>query len=245
MRAEDETARLSPSQEEAAAAGIKTLVPIAGGKTLLDFILERLAEAGFTDICLVIGEEHDAIRRFCKSRPYRISFAVQSRPLGTSDAVLAAEKFVGDEMFLAINSDNLYPASSLRALRERGVQGLIAFDHRSMVAHSNIPEERISRFADVLLDEGGYLAEIREKPEHPRKEGFVSMNAWLFSPRIFEACRAIGPSPRGEYEITAAVAYAMESMDEAFLALTSYEGVLDLSSRADIDTVAEFVKGSR
>ena len=241
MRAEDSAVSLDSDQEAAASAGLKTLVPIADGKTLLDFIFENLVAAGFTKICMVIGEEHDVIRNFCASKPYDITFAIQKDPLGTADAVLAAEEFAGGDLFLVINSDNLYPTESLRRLREAGEQGLVAFDHRSMVDHSNIPEERISKFADVVIGEGGLLKEIVEKPEHPREDGFVSMNTWLFSPRIFEACRAIGPSPRGEYEITAAVAYAIDELGEKFHAVRSYEGVLDLSSRADIDGVAKIL----
>ncbi len=245
MRVEDAAVSLDPEQEAAASAGLKTLVPIADGKTLLDFIFENLIASGFTKICMVIGEEHDVIRNFCGSKPYDISFAIQKEPLGTADAVLAAEEFAGDDLFLVINSDNLYPVESLRRLREAGVQGLVAFDHGSRVEHSNIPEERISKFADVVIGVDGSLKEIVEKPEHPREDGFVSMNTWLFSPRIFEACRAIGPSPRGEYEITAAVAFAIDQLGERFNTVRSYEGVLDLSSRADIGAVAGFLKGSR
>lgn len=244
MRAEDSAVSLDSAQEAAASAGLKTLVPIADGKTLLDFIFENLDAAGFTKICMVIGEEHDLIRKFCATRPYEISFAIQQRPLGTADAVLAAEEFAGGDMFLVINSDNLYPTESLRRLRESGAQGLVAFDHRSMVEHSNIPEERISKFADVMIGDDGFLKEIVEKPENPREDGFVSMNTWLFSPRIFEACRAIGPSPRGEFEITAAVAYAIDRLGENFHAVPSYEGVLDLSSRADIDSIVRYLASS-
>src|SRR5215218_8576507 len=106
MRAETGIAHLNAAQAKIADSGIKTLMPIANGKTLLDFIFERLSQAGFTKICLVIGNEHQSIGDFCAAKPDRISFAVQEKPLGTADAVLAAENFVKDDLFLSVNSDN-------------------------------------------------------------------------------------------------------------------------------------------
>ena len=49
----------------------------------------------------------------------------------------------------------------------------------------------------------------------PRPLG-VSMNCWRFGPAIFEACRSIRPSPRGELEITDAVQYATDRLGERF-----------------------------
>lgn len=36
----------------------------------------------------------------------RISYAVQAKPLGTANAVLAAEEFAGEDRVLVLNSDN-------------------------------------------------------------------------------------------------------------------------------------------
>jgi dTDP-glucose pyrophosphorylase len=65
------------------------------------------------------------------------------------------------------------------------------------------------------------------------------MNAWLFSPNIFEACREINLSPRGEFELTDAVNFAIEHLGEKFKVVFSNEGVLDLSSRADVEKLSE------
>ena len=66
MRAEDSNSKLDWQQNEIAKLGIKTLMPIIGEKTLLDFIFENLSRAGFSEFCLVIGQEHQAIRDFCQ-----------------------------------------------------------------------------------------------------------------------------------------------------------------------------------
>ena len=242
MRAADEGAVLTKEQTLVASQGIKALIPVADGKTMLELILENLADAGFVDLCLVIGPEHDTIRKFCSVNDLQVSFAVQQEPLGTSDAVLAAESFIGpDDLFLVVNSDNLYPVEGLRRLRNEARPALIGFERSSLIAKSNISEDRIAKFAAVEIDDARNLIRIVEKPNDIAASSYVSMNAWLFSPKIFDACKAIGPSERGEYEITAAVQYAIDVLGERFAVVTSNEGVLDLSSRADIESVSRFV----
>src|SRR5262245_54354599 len=53
-------AAVDAAQAEAADRGVKAMIPI--GRPFLDYVLSALADAGYTDACLVIGPEHDAIR---------------------------------------------------------------------------------------------------------------------------------------------------------------------------------------
>jgi dTDP-glucose pyrophosphorylase len=239
MRAGDDSS-LTQNQSIVASTGVKSLVPIVGEKTLLDFIVERLISAGFANICLVIGPEHSQIRDHCRKISTDLEFAIQVEPKGTADAILAAEDFVGEDRFLAINSDNLYPLEALTELKKLDRQGMVAFDRKQLIENSNIPEERLSSFADVIT-EGEFLRRIVEKPEVPLKDGLVSMNLWMFEPSIFRACREIEPSIRGEYEITAAVNHSINEMGEKFNVIPSSGAVLDLSSKADISKVGRIL----
>lgn len=243
MRAETVGVDLTPEQQRIADTGIKALVPVANGKTLLELIVGNLYAAGFSEICLVIGPEHDAIREYCSAKEIAVSFATQVEPNGTADAVLAAENCVGsNEIFLVVNSDNLYPVESLRRLRETARPAMLAFERAALIEKSNIDAKRIAKFATIEIDdEGQRLLSVLEKPEKVEAYSLVSMNAWLFSPAIFDACRAIGPSERGEYEITTAVQYAINSLGVEFTAVKTDEGVIDLSSRSDIESVSRFL----
>lgn len=232
---------LTDAQQSVAEAGIKALIPIVGGKTMLEMILENVARAGFGEVYLVIGPEHGAIREYCSARDIAVEFAVQHEPMGTADAVLAAEGSVGNELFLAINSDNLYPVEGLRRLREANRPAMLAFDRSALIGNSNIGAERIAKFATVEIDQSGDLRRIHEKPESVDATFFVSMNAWLLPTEIFDACRAIEPSIRGEYELTAAVQYAIDELGIKFAALEMFESVIDLSTRADIETAARIL----
>jgi glucose-1-phosphate thymidylyltransferase len=108
MRKADASASLDAAQAAAADSGVKGMIPI--GRPFMDYLISALADAGFTDVCLVIGPDHQSVREHYERdgsvTRVRIAFAVQARPLGTADAVLAAEEFTRGEPFVVINSDN-------------------------------------------------------------------------------------------------------------------------------------------
>ena len=90
MRAQDAAAGLDADQDAVAATGIKALMPI--DRPFLDYVLGALAEAGYRRICLVIGPEHDAVRRYfgeeLATERLQIDFAIQATPEGTAAALV-------------------------------------------------------------------------------------------------------------------------------------------------------------
>lgn len=250
MRKQDQAAKLSEQQRAIAETGVKAMIPI--DRPFLDYVLHALAEAGYKEVCLVIGPEHDKVRRYyggLKTARIRISFGVQEKPLGTADAVLGAEKFAGGDPFLVINSDNYYPPSAMRELRAISTPGLAGFEKRAMLAGSNIPSDRVAKFAIIQIGGDGYMVRIIEKPSPEAMAAmpepmFLSMNCWRFNASIFEACRAIKPSARGEFEIPDAVIYSMERLGEVYKVVPIMAPVLDLSSRSDVEGVTAKLKGT-
>lgn len=250
MRRAETTASLDAEQEAAAAEGLKGMIPF--GRPFLDYLLSSLADAGFEEACLVIGPAHQSVRRYYEA-PGRlsrigVSFAVQEEPRGTADAVQAAEYFTGGQPFLVCNADNYYPAAVLATLRALKGPGLAGFAPGALVGLSNIPASRIAQFALLAETADGFLVDIVEKPDAaamtrlgPRAR--VSMNAWAFEPDIFEACRQVTPSVRGELELQEAVRYAIRALGTRFRVIPVEAGVLDLSNRGDIATVAEHLAG--
>lgn len=250
MRQADARARLDSGQSAAADTGTKAMIPV--GRPFLDYILSALADAGFTQICLVIGPEHDAIRRHYSKSPrptrLRIGFAIQEKPLGTADAVLAAENFAGGDHVAVLNSDNYYPPSALKTLVHMGGAGLPVFRSSTLVALGNIAPERVKQFAIAAVSRDGFLQRIVEKPDEAALaaqggDPWISMNCWRFSPAIFQACRESEISPRGELELPRAVEYAIVTLGQRFRAVPCKEGVLDLSTRADIEAVTRLLFG--
>lgn len=251
MKAADETAALSPDQASVANTGIKSLVPLDDERPFLDYILSAIADAGGTEICLVIGPEHDVIRdRYTKVVPprrFRIAFAIQEKPRGTGDALLAAEAFAAGDEFLMTNSDNYYPLDVLRTLVDMGRPGTVFFTPEGLAERSNIEPARILAFALGTVGADGCLDALVEKPDalalaRIGPERRVSMNCWRFPPAIFEACRRLTPSARGELELTDAINMTIAS-GVRFKVESSGDGVLDLSRRGDIPAVKERLRG--
>jgi glucose-1-phosphate thymidylyltransferase len=278
MRQDDGSARLSPQQAAAAAAGHKAMMPI-NGRPFLDYLLSALADAAVTDVALVVAPDHERLRRhYAADAPpsrLRMAFIVQPEALGTADAIAATRSWVGDEPFLAMNSDNLYPVAALRDLAALDEPGLPAFDVEDLIASSNIPPDRVRSFATIDVDPHGYLTGIVEKPndaavasevELPpeggshgaeggsqeadpaasafrRKHQLISMNCWRFDARIFEACRDVPRSARGELELPEAVGLAVRR-GVRFRAVPARGPVLDLSRRADAADVERRLAGT-
>jgi len=244
MRQAAPGATLDPAQEAAAAEGMKAFIPI--GRPFLDYVISALADAGLTRICLVIGPEHGVVARYYQDLALTrvtVDIAIQAEPKGTADAVLAAESWTAGEPFLALNADNYYPVSALRALAALSLPGLIAFDREGLLADGQIPPERILRFALLDLD-GSRLRRIAEKPDEIdaarfERSPWVSMNCWRFDERVFDACRAVPLSPRDEYELPLTVQLAIDEGRFPLEAVFSHDGVLDLSGRTDIAAVAQ------
>jgi len=241
---------LSAEQQRAADAGMKGMMPI--GRPFLDYVLSSLADGGITDVTLVIGPEHGAAREYFEvTAPparARVHFAVQAEPRGTADAVAAAREAVHDAPFLVLNADNLYSADAVRALSALGGFGLAAYEADALVREGGIEAERVLKFALLDIGADDVLREVREKPapDDPlalRAERWVSMNLWSFTPAIFEACARVRPSPRGELELQDAVTIAMRDLGAVFRVVRRREGVLDLSSRADVAAVMARLAG--
>ncbi|HSL70342.1 MAG TPA: nucleotidyltransferase family protein [Longimicrobiales bacterium] len=249
MRRVDPHAQVDPAQKSAADLGLKGMIPF--GRPFFDYIISGLADAGCTDVCLVIGPEHETVRDYygrIELSRVRVHFAVQERALGTADAVLAAESFAAGEHVLAVNSDNYYPVHTLRALRQLGRAGVAGFERSALVRLSNIDAERVAQYSVIEFDDSGLLIRVIEKPDARTlaalgPEVYVGMNSWSLPPQIYQACRSIVPSPRGELELQSAVQYARDQLGIPFHVLAFHDGVLDLSNRTDIAVVSQLLQG--
>jgi dTDP-glucose pyrophosphorylase len=250
MKEDGGPAALTSTQAAAAAAGAKGMMPI-GSRPFLDYVLSALADAGCTSVCLVVAPEHAAIREYYDGagRPSRIalSYAIQPMADGTARAVLSAQSTVGGDPFLVLNSDNLYPPPVLRALVDLDGPGLPAYSRDSLISESGFPADRIMGFAAIEVDGNGRLLRIVEKPgrayyEAAGSRALISMNVWRFDARIFDACRDVPLSARGEYELPEAVGLAV-TRGVAFQTFPATGAVLDLSRRSDVALVSERLSG--
>jgi glucose-1-phosphate thymidylyltransferase len=254
---EESGARLDPGQVHAADTGAKAMMPIGAtgggpgtGRPFLDYTLSALADAGYTDVCLVVAPEHDAFARYYRGpgapRRVRLDFAVQEAALGTADAVAAAAAWTGADPFLVINGDNYYAVRTLAALTGRAGAATVLFRADALVARSNIPPDRIRAFALGVVEHGA-LARIVEKPTPDEvaalgAPALVSMTCWRMPAAIHDACRRVTRSARGEFELVDAVKLLLAD-GVRIEVIEAEDGVLDLSSRGDVAAVQRALAG--
>jgi glucose-1-phosphate thymidylyltransferase len=197
-----------------------------------------------------VAPDHTEIREhYDRLRPsrLRLHYAVQPDVVGTANAVLAARAFVSDDPFLVLNADNVYPTDVLRALASLDGPGLPAFERATLVNESGFPADRVAQFAVIDVDGEGWLTRIREKPDPhdlaargPR--ALISMNVWRFDARIFDACRDVPRSARGEFELPEAVELALHR-GMRLKVIRARGAVLDLTRRGDVALVSGRLPG--
>ncbi len=96
----------------------------AGGKRLIEYHLEALAKAGFTEIVINhawLGQQIEGYLGDGSQYGVRIQYSAEGEPLETGGGIFKALPLLGDEPFLVVNGDILtdYPVESLRLDEER------------------------------------------------------------------------------------------------------------------------------
>ena len=111
--------------------------------------------------------------------------------------MLTAEEFLGDSPFVMYLGDNLLRdgiTDLVDAFREHEPDALILLTQVPDPWHYGVAE----------LD-GDAVVRLVEKPHGARRSDLALVGVYMFTPAIFDAARAIEPSPRGELEITDAI----------------------------------------
>ena len=184
----------------------KQLVPVAN-KPVLFRVIEASRAAGIDEIGIVVGMDDNARQvREAVAAGQRwganISFIEQEAPLGLAHAVKIAEGFMAGDSFVMYLGDNLIKDGITHFVREFEAGKP---DAQILLAKVARPWE----FGVAELD-GERIVRLEEKPKQPRSD-LALVGVYLFTSSIFDAVRAIKPSPRGELEITDAIQHLIST----------------------------------
>ncbi|MCZ7417075.1 glucose-1-phosphate thymidylyltransferase [Streptomyces sp. WMMC897] len=183
----------------------KQLVPVAN-KPVLYYGLESIAEAGITEVGVIVGDSAPEIRAAVgdgSAFGLDVTYIPQEAPLGLAHAVLIARDWLGDEDFVMFLGDN-FVLGGITPL----VEDFRAERPDARILLTRVPDP--SAFGVVETDGRGRVLALEEKPRVPRTD-LALVGIYLFTPAVHAAVRAIRPSARGELEITDALQWLVDS----------------------------------
>ncbi|WP_352418518.1 glucose-1-phosphate thymidylyltransferase [Proteiniborus sp.] len=182
----------------------KQLIPISN-RPIIYYILDSLVKAKVNEIGIVINDNEDFFKEVLKGyedKEIKFKFIQQSQPLGLADAVSVSEDFVKDEDFIVVIGDNYY---------ELDLENLIS-DFYDTSSNCSILLHEVDEPYNYGIAEvkEGQILDVEEKPRNP-KTNLAITGIYIFDKNIFKACKEIGPSWRGEYEITDGIKWLLNN----------------------------------
>nr|WP_281381000.1 nucleotidyltransferase family protein [Nocardioides panaciterrulae] len=165
----------------------KCLVEV-GGTTLLDRWLDTLADGGVDEVLVNVHHLADQVVSHVARRGDRPRVRIVHEPvlLGSAGTLRANHDFVdGEEMFLAVNADNLTDFDVQRlvkAHREGGAPATVTAFHADDPTRCGVLEVR-----------DGVLVGFQEKPQRPRGH-LANAGIYAFHPDVLGLVE--GPTPR-------------------------------------------------
>ena len=186
------------------------------GEPILQHIVEGIASAGVREIFIVTGFRAEVIESYFGDGAkwnVRIVYGRQVVQDGTGKAPEVAKNFVGSSPFVLTYGDILVKPETYRQIVNR-------FESHSFSGVVTVTRgEDVTKGGLNFFDEQFCLKRIVEKPsseqlEQLRREGWLKPDqpAWYnagiyaFQPVLFDFTARLQKSPRGEYELTDAIA---------------------------------------
>jgi glucose-1-phosphate thymidylyltransferase len=175
----------------------KHLLPIYD-KPMIYYPIQTLVDAGILEVLVVTGGRTagDFLRLLANGKEFglrQINYAYQEGEGGIAEALALAERFADGDDICVILGDNIIEGSIRKA-----VEG---FQQQGGGARVLLKEvQDASRFGVAELH-GQKIVSIEEKPKQP-KSNLAVTGIYLYDNSVFDKCRTLEPSDRGELEIT-------------------------------------------
>ncbi len=170
------------------------------GTPILESIVRGLVANGIGRILLVVGWRKEVIvDHFGDGSAYgcSIEYAEQVVQDGTGRVVDLARDFAGEDPFVLSYGDILVPPAAYGPLVDfSGVEGKLSVKI----------DEDVRKGGAVFIEDGRVVGLVEKPPEGEPTSPYYNAGIYSFSPRIFEYTARLELSPRGEYELTDAIA---------------------------------------
>jgi glucose-1-phosphate thymidylyltransferase len=175
----------------------KHLLPVFD-RPMIYYPIHCLLNAGLQEILIVTGGEHagDFLKLLRNGKHLGVKdlhYTYQEGEGGIADALLLAEDFADGEKICVVLGDNIIQRHIRPAVGEFFTQ-----PSGAKILLKEVPDPQ--RFG-VPRFEDGRVIEIIEKPDDP-PSNYAVTGIYMYDNNVFDICRTLEPSTRGELEIT-------------------------------------------
>nr|WP_083812381.1 UTP--glucose-1-phosphate uridylyltransferase GalU [Methanosalsum zhilinae] len=208
----------------------KEMLPIID-KPVIHYVVEEAISSGIDDILFITGRHKRSIEDYFDDSPELemhlehkgknrmlemvqdissmadIHYIRQKEPRGLGDAILTAEKHVGNEPFAVLLGDDII--ANCKPCTEQLIEKF-QYLGKSILAVEEVPPEKTSSYGMIdgtPIDESLYsLNDIVEKPapeDAPSNVGTIGR--YIFTPEIFDCIKKTGKGFGGEIQLTDAI----------------------------------------
>jgi NDP-sugar pyrophosphorylase family protein len=170
----------------------KPLLPVQG-RPILDWIIGALPPV--ERVVVVVNYLAEQIDGYLARQTHVKDWATvrQAEPRGTGDALMSCKEAVTGDRVLVLNGDDLIGRADLARLAAAPTGGILTR-----------PVDDPASFGIVFPKADGTLDRLVEKPQGLAGPQLANIGGYLFPKEVFDLTLPL--SPRGEYEITDAVA---------------------------------------
>jgi len=175
----------------------KHLLPVYD-RPMIYFPIECLVNAGIQEILIVTGGEHagDFLKLLRNGKHLGVRdlhYTYQEGEGGIADALALAEDFADGDKICVVLGDNIVQKHIRQAAGEFFTQ-----PGGAKILLKEVPDPQ--RFGVPRLEDGR-IVEIIEKPKDP-PSNYAVIGIYMYDSDVFNICRTLEPSDRGELEIT-------------------------------------------
>ncbi len=175
----------------------KHLLPVYD-RPMVYYPIECLINAGVDEIMIVTGGDHagDFLKLLKNGKDLgakQMAYAYQEGEGGIADALKLAEDFADGGKVCVVLGDNIIEGNIRQAAGDFFTQ-----KSGAKLLLKEVPDPE--RFGVAEVGDGKILS-IEEKPEEP-KSNLAVTGIYFYDNEVFDICKTLVPSKRGELEIT-------------------------------------------
>ena len=175
----------------------KSLLPVYD-RPLVYYPLSLLFAAGVRDILLIAAPGCAAAHRKLLGDGgvfgAHIAYTEQQQPRGIADAFIIGESFIANAPSALVLADNIFAGGGAAQIVRAASCGSGA-----QILARQVPDPQ--RFGVITMDDKGNPVSLEEKPEKPKSDWAIT-GCYFYDTEVCAIAKNLGPSQRGELEIT-------------------------------------------